>query len=114
MKNNNCAVCNNTIEAFNSKGPLYRCGDANVCSMDCSYKRFNELKIINPRLNEPLSWKHTENKITKTKSTLFCSDICINIEPCENNNPNVNKTIYERTRNIIIMIIINMWKCISK
>ena len=114
MNNNNCAVCNNIIDAFESKGILYRCGDTNVCSMDCSYKRFNELKIRNPRLNEPLSWNHTENKLTKTKSTLFCSDIPINIEPCENNNPNVNKTMYENMRNIIITIIINMWNCITK
>ena len=113
MNNNNCVICNNIIEALNSKGTLYRCGDTNVCSMDCSYKRFHELKIINPMLNDPLSWKPNENKLKKTKSTLFCSNICI-IESCQNNNPNINKTTYERTRNIIIMIIINMWNCITK
>lgn len=114
MNNNNCIVCDNIIDALNSKGTLYRCGDANVCSAGCSHKRFCELKIINPRLNEPLSWNTSENKLSKTKSTLFCSDTCIIIGAGDYDTPNIDKTIYGTIRNIFVRIIINMIDCITK
>mgnify|MGYP003637077201 CR=1 FL=1 len=113
MNNVNCIVCSERIVGITENTTLYRCGDANVCSMVCSTKRFNKLKIINPRLDLPSSWELEDISLRKTDSSLFFEDTCLDIITYVNNDQKVDKTLYEVFRNIIVNIVVNIISCIS-
>ena len=100
-----CQHCNKNIY-LKDKNKLYRCCDANVCSYNCSLKRFKSIQSYDPELNCPTNWQNlniyenhnilsfkkdnANNNLSRTKSI--------------NNilNPNIQlNTIYENSNNSI-------------
>ena len=106
MNNILCIECNKYIHAFKYKATLYRCGDANVCSKECSTKRCDKLELIDPYLTSPLSWSHTPNNyIIKTKSMCsFYPHTILEIDDIEDINIDVVKEKYITVKKIFIVI----------
>lgn len=94
MNNSLCIECNKFIHGYKYKNKLYRCGDANVCSITCSKKRYHKLEIVDPYLISPLSWYTVRdcNPIKKTESTpSFYPDTILNIENLNIENLNIDQ-----------------------
>tara|TARA_Y100000994_G_scaffold236606_1_gene227375 strand:+ start:219 stop:422 length:204 start_codon:yes stop_codon:yes gene_type:complete len=51
-----CSECNKKIYDIGvfKNNTIYRCGDANVCSIYCSYVRLHKIINIDPQLDSPI------------------------------------------------------------
>jgi len=54
-----CPECNNKI-FLEENIILYRCCDENVCSKNCSLKRYNNIKVIDPEFKKFYLWNNNE------------------------------------------------------
>lgn len=62
-----CANCSKMV-IFNICEPVFRCGDAYVCSAGCSKERLRYLIDIDPRLSYSHMWPMNKDEIlTKTR-----------------------------------------------
>ena len=50
-----CSSCN---KIFESSGTTYRCCDADVCSINCSFNRVQSVLKIDPTLTESHKWSN--------------------------------------------------------
>ena len=84
-----CQQCNKNIY-LKDKNKLYRCCDANVCSYNCSLKRFKNIQSYDPELNYPTNWQNLNI------SNIYDNS---NILSFEKDNSNANKNL-SRTKSI--------------
>ncbi len=53
-----CSECNKKINNGQFyQNTIYRCGDADVCSVTCSRIRLDKIISVDPRLNTPMIWQ---------------------------------------------------------
>jgi hypothetical protein len=119
-----CATCS-TKSLLNNSTPVYRCGDAYVCSRDCSEIRLEKIMGIDPLLTIPMSWDseydtHFENTHYHNNSTILKEnelthplrndsmiwDLEYDIK-CKNINYNENSSISSKIETIDIQQIKN-------
>tara|TARA_B100001769_G_scaffold123885_1_gene96786 strand:- start:2572 stop:2943 length:372 start_codon:yes stop_codon:yes gene_type:complete len=123
MNNNKCIECSKYIYGVKNKGMLYRCGDANVCSLKCSNNRYKKLLFVDPDLEAPIIWSTANNEsyyiFNKNNS---CNRIFLETTPKikalsiikeETINHHNNKYIHYPWKYIIMIIIkfIKLIKC---
>jgi len=57
-----CSECNKKINNGQFyQNTIYRCGDADVCSIACSRIRLNKIISVDPRLNTPMIWQDIQS-----------------------------------------------------
>tara|TARA_B100001093_G_C26689823_1_gene954302 strand:+ start:348 stop:794 length:447 start_codon:yes stop_codon:yes gene_type:complete len=104
-----CPECNNKI-FLEENIILYRCCDENVCSKNCSLKRYNNIKVIDPEFKKFYLWNNNEknfnfkenitnnNKKSLIKSNKNYSKKKILIK--SNENYNTKKILIKSNENI--------------
>ena len=86
-----CKSCNKKI---NSSDTLYRCCDANVCSLECSYTRKCNIEKIDNKLSFPVFW---DTDISMNNKEVFGLDIINSHWPTHlKTNQNLRKNIYKK------------------
>lgn len=84
-------VCVNCLSKYyiSTSRPLYRCGDAYVCSSLCAQKRLEKIMEIDPLLSSPLLWKEPDYEIYNDshKNDLLQKENNIELPKIQSNQP---------------------------
>ena len=91
-----CPECNNKI-FLEENIILYRCCDENVCSKNCSLKRYNNIKVIDPEFKKFYLWNNNEKNFNfKENITNYNKKSLIK----SNENYNTKKILIKSNENI--------------